>query len=1022
MNAPNGKPQGLTPNQDWTRNAAKLARQLVVISEIARTALGRLEVGDLLFNVASSIHKHFGFYDVSIFLVDPDTHDCVLVANAGDFHPANVQGYRQKVGVGIVGWVAEHGETLLANDIRQEPRYIAAFPGEEQSLSELAVPIRLHDRTVGVINVENREPGAFDECDAMALETLAGQVAQAIANAQLFERTRLLRDLNRSIVDAIPSGLIVVDESLDVVYANPAFRRLFGTGDRDLAGLPMREILPMDLLERAGIGSLVERAVKENRSEVITGVTIGAGTDEKILNVRITSAQMPEGRGVLMVFEDVTAWRKASALAEQRLRHLDRIVSHVPVAVISWDSEGRFNFWGSGAERLFGRPEAEVLGKVGIRDVFEDPEALDRLLRRCQAEGSAEAELFIRRSDGSRVPVLAIVGRLDDAGQQSGYTATVIDVTERRRAEESILREKQKLENVVRLVGAGLALVDRQHQVVWANETLRNWFGPARVREGANAHLICCRAEQPSANCPTARCFATVRSCETELRLVRSDGATRQYHVAVTPIAGSEQVLLLMLDVTEQARKIYQLSRLRQLGELMQGVLDLDRLLHFVLTCVTAGQGLGFNRAVLMLVDRDRQVLEGRMGVGPGSAEEAGRIWSQIVKESYSLEDLLRQYDQRDRQAPSAVDQLARGIRIPLSEKENIFLQCLIEKKPIVVREAARDPRISEEFRRAFGAHEFLVVPLIARNEAVGVVVADNLYTRDPITEDDVELLCMFANQAAIAIENAENYQRLEEEKAHLEQAYRELADAQDKLLRSERLVTIGRMAAHIAHEIRNPLVNIGGFARAIAQRQEMPRETVMRHANIIASEVQRLENILQRVMDFTKPPRPLMRAASLRAVIQETIEQVRQRASEQRVEIVCRFPEEDPVLMIDPDQMKQVFINLLHNALDAMKDGGLVEVTMERSRDEVAVSFRNTGPPIHPDDLANLFIPFFSTKPGGTGLGLTVSQKIVQDHGGDIRASSSAERGTEFVVSLPLTRPPETREGYSPASRGPHG
>jgi len=696
------------------------------------------------------------------------------------------------------------------------------------------------------------------------------------------------------------------------------------------------------------------------------------------------------------------------------------------VAVISWDADGRFTFWGSGAERLFGRPVDEVVGRVGIREVFEDVEALDRLLGRCRADGSAEEELFIRRPDGSRVPVLAIVGRLDDsAGEHMGYTATVVDVTERHRAEENLLREKQKLENVVRVVGAGLALVDGRHRIIWANEALRSWFGASRVREGSNVHLVCCRAERPCANCPTERCFATKRSSETELRLVRSDGATRQYHVAVTPILSGEgspdQVLLLMLDVTEQARKIYQLSRLRQLGELMQGVLEIDRLLHFVLTCVTAGQGLGFNRAVLLLVDRDRHVLEGRMGVGPGSAEEAGRIWSQIVEEAYSLEDLLRQYDLRGRGALSAMDRLARQFSVSLSQTDHIFVQCLLGKKPIVVRDAVRDSRIPDEIRTAFGSHEFVAVPLIARNEAVGVVVADNLYTRDPIAEDDVELLCMFANQAALAIENAENYQRLQEEKAHLEQAYRELAEAQDKLVRSERLVTIGRMAAHIAHEIRNPLVNIGGFARTLAQRREVPRETVIHHASIIAGEVQRLENILRRVMDFSKPPRPLMRASSLRAVIEETLEQVRQRAAGQQVEIVTQFPPDDLTVHMDPDQMKQVFLNLLHNALDAMRDGGRIEVALRRRDDEAIAAVTNTGPPIHPEDLGSLFEPFFSTKPGGTGLGLTVSQKIVQDHGGDIRASSSVERGTEFVVVLPLTRPPEPEPGYRPAEKGPH-
>ena len=265
-----------------------------------------------------------------------------------------------------------------------------------------------------------------------------------------------------------------------------------------------------------------------------------------------------------------------------------------------------------------------------------------------------------------------------------------------------------------------------------------------------------------------------------EVALVRSDGALRQYHHAVTPVLDEngqvDHVLKLTLDVTDQTKKVYQLSRLRQIGELMQGVLDLDRLLHFVLTCVTAGQALGFNRALLFLVDKDRNVLEGKMGVGPASAEEAGRIWSQITREAPTLEDLLARYDRAVPRTPSMLDQLARGICIPLSDTSHIAVACAFGRRPIIVSRPFEDPRVSEDFRRLLGSREFVLAPLIARGEPVGVILADNLFSGQPISEEHVELLSMFANQAAIAIENAGNYRRLQEEKMHLEAAYRDLA------------------------------------------------------------------------------------------------------------------------------------------------------------------------------------------------------------------------------------------------------
>lgn len=879
---------GMDESGDGTSatNAARLATRLALISEIARMAMSKLEVGDLLTSVADAIHKHFGYYDVSIFLVDQEANECVLVAQSGAYNAQDVEGYRQKVGVGIVGGVAEQGRTVLANDVRQDPRHIVAFHGEERSLSELAVPIRLHDHVVGVINIESQEAQAFDDCDVTSLETLAEQVAQAFANAQLFERTRLLRDLNRSIIDAMSSGICVLDEQSTVLYANPAFGAIIGCNESDAGGRAMTDILPKELLKDPGLEEAIGNALKEKTPGVFTDVRAICAGSEKLLNIRVTPAHMPEGEAVLLMFEDVT---------------------------------------------------------------------------------------------------------------------------ETRRAAENLIREKKKLDDVVRAIGAGLALIDKDQNVVWANPTIEEWFGRSRQIVGSKCHEIYCASDTPCTICPTKQCFAAGTGREVDVTLVRADGALRQYHHAAAPVIGPsgqiEQVLKLTLDVTDQTKKVYQLSRMRQFGEMMQGVLELDRLLHFVLTCVTAGQALGFNRAALLLVDAERNTLEGRMGVGPASAEEASRIWSRLHEEAPTLEDLLERYDKQDDKAASALDDRVRSITLSLDDTSNIFVECALGRKPVVFDDASKDPRVPEDFRKLFGSVQLVMAPLIAHDQPIGVVVADNLFTGQPISEEHVELLSMFANQAAIAIENAENYQRVQEEKAHLEQAYRDLADAQDKLIRSERLVAIGRMAAHVAHEIRNPLVTIGGFANALRRQDKVPHETVTKYSKIIVGEVGRLENILARVMDFTKPPRPLLRSASLGQLIRETIAQLRSRIQKHSVKVQLDMPEPDVVLLLDPDQMKQVFINLFQNALDVMRDGGRLSVKVARHDQNAVIVVGNTGEPIHPEDMPNLFEAFFSTKPGGTGLGLAVSQKIVQDHGGDIRAASSLKRGTEFTVTLPLER-----------------
>ena len=999
LNSPAGKPM--------PRETEKWAARLALVNEIARSAHAKLEMSELLNSVAEAIHRHFEYYDVSMFLVDSEAAECVLVAQAGAFEAQGVEGYRQKLGTGLVGWVAEHGETIMANDTRLEPRHIVAFAGEEKFLSELVVPIRLAGKTEGVINVEKREANAFDESDVMTLEALSEQISQAIANAQLFERTRVLRDLNRSIIDAMPSGLCVLNGQLNVLYANPSFCALFGHDVEKINGKPVREVLSDKLLLKVDIESALQRALRENKMELFTNVDAGRDERKLILNIRVAPAQMPEGASVLIVFEDITQWRLAMGLAEERRSRLNMIVSHVPVAVISFGLDDRLMYWHTGARHLFGHADDEVIGKVNASELFAKEPSFSSLVKECATSDSAEAELFARRKDGSEIPVHVVLGKLRNRSEQHvGYTGVVVDITERHRAREELLREKLKLDSVVNVVGAGLTLIDRNHQIIWANPTIKQWFCKGNI-EGKHCYEVYCRRDRKCHVCPAEECFATGRDSEAELALVRQDGALRQYHNAVSPVIGPsgevEQVLKLTLDVTDQTKKVYELSRLRQLGELMRGMLDLDRLLHFILTCVTAGQALGFNRAVLMLLDRGREVIEGKIGVGPASAEEAGRIWNEITEVAPTLQDLLDQYDQAEQDKLSTMGHIAQSIHVSLSDTSHIITKCALSKRTIVVTDAENDPRVPRDFQQALGSSQFVLVPLIVRNQPVGVIMADNLYSGHPITEEHVELLRMFANQAAIAIENAENYEHLEEEKTHLEKAYRDLADAQEKLVSSERLVAIGRMAAHVAHEIRNPLVTIGGFADIIRNRPDASPDEIIRYSRTISSEVRRLENILSRVMDFTKPTRPILRQMAIQPVISDTVEQLRSQAKQQNVEIQIALSEPGTDLFIDPEQIKQVLLNIFHNALDTMEDGGRLSVRTEADSSRFTIVVGNTGELIKPEDMPNLFEPFFSTKLGGTGLGLAVSQKIIQEHGGDISVTSSLARGTEFMISLPF-------------------
>jgi signal transduction histidine kinase len=281
------------------------------------------------------------------------------------------------------------------------------------------------------------------------------------------------------------------------------------------------------------------------------------------------------------------------------------------------------------------------------------------------------------------------------------------------------------------------------------------------------------------------------------------------------------------------------------------------------------------------------------------------------------------------------------------------------------------------------------------------VILADNIYSGRPITEEHTEILSMFANQAGLAIENANTYAELLDKMARLR-------SAQARMLHAENLATIGRMAAHVAHEIRNPLTTIGGFARSILKHPERP-DRIQSSAEVIVEEVKRLESILSQVMDFSRPARPEFAPCDLGEMLKKTVAEQNQAMQGRGVALDLEIEPNVPVVQADGEKLKQVIINLVRNAAEAMTGGGAVELALRRAEGGVRIDVTDTGPGIAPKVLEKIFSPFFTTKPDGTGLGLALSRKIVEDHGGKLLVRSEVGRGSTFTIDLPMERPPET-------------
>jgi len=235
---------------------------------------------------------------------------------------------------------------------------------------------------------------------------------------------------------------------------------------------------------------------------------------------------------------------------------------------------------------------------------------------------------------------------------------------------------------------------------------------------------------------------------------------------------------------------------------------------------------------------------------------------------------------------------------------------------------------------------------------------------------------------------------------------FRDLSELQRLRLeveRSRRLAAVGSLAAGVAHEIRNPLSSIKGFATYFRQRYGgVPDDVKM--ADIMIQEVDRLNRVITELLEFSRPVALKRKAADAAGLVRQVAETIEGQAREKGIDVQMEVAPGLPPAFVDPDRMTQVLLNLFLNALAAMEPGGVLSVGLDLQDERtLRISVADTGTGIPREDLGRVFDPYFTTKPSGTGLGLAIVHRIVEAHGGDIRLESEPGRGTTFTILLPV-------------------
>jgi signal transduction histidine kinase len=345
----------------------------------------------------------------------------------------------------------------------------------------------------------------------------------------------------------------------------------------------------------------------------------------------------------------------------------------------------------------------------------------------------------------------------------------------------------------------------------------------------------------------------------------------------------------------------------------------------------------------------------------------------------------------------------SKNIRIayfpPILSKGDPLPQYLQKIKEIIIREelvkGTTIPEINEVVNTLNRLEAEVSIPLISKGQLIGMINLSHKFNKDIYSHEDIELLSTLANQTAIAIENARLYEDLKKSKSYIR--------------RADRLASLGTLTAGLAHEIRNPLVAIKTFTQLLPERID-DDEFRNHFLNIASGEVDRISALVTELLDFARPSEPKFEVEDINAILDGMILLVSTETKSKRIDINKEYTSNLEPITIDREQMKQVFLNMLLNAIEATPENGKIYVKTRsfmkpQGEPYIQIEFTDTGCGIPPEYLEDIFTPFFTTKEKGSGLGLSISNQIIQDHKGYIDIESQVNKGSSFFINLPLNQ-----------------
>ena len=456
----------------------------------------------------------------------------------------------------------------------------------------------------------------------------------------------------------------------------------------------------------------------------------------------------------------------------------------------------------------------------------------------------------------------------------------------------------------------------------------------------------------------------------------------------------------------KNTKNMDRLSALYDISNILLERSKTEDILFILLTIATIGDVFAFNRAFAFLYDKEFNVFRGRMCIAPKDIHDAGNIWNKMKDmDKYGLrEKLMLSFERSDLEGSWDLNQKFLNTVIPNNKQCQLFSYVFNNKETINVKSVGDN--WTEQLRNytdIFGNNPFAIIPIMDSNNCIGMIVVDNIYNNVPITDDDLDYLKMFGRQAAVALEYSAMYNEIEKSRNDLKAAQKSLLDIKS-------LAIIGEMSSSMAHNLRNFIVPISGFANRLVKVSS--DEKTSGYAKIIVEEINKLENYIQRNLTFAKSINLVPETVKIDDIVKYigVLAKEYVKKSGKKIKFYAIKTSKEETVRWDYNRMNDVIINLIINAIDAIEDenDAIISVIFADNpyRESIIdIIVENTNSYIEEDIIGKLFTPFFTTKSHGVGIGLAVSKRIVEAHGGSITVKSVNEnfKSTAFLIAMPV-------------------